>query len=612
MKVFLIYPPFGYPFHPYISIPALAAYLKSRHIRVSCVDANNEFFHSLVTPENVRKGQEYSENRLAELNGKARLLFSEAIEYSRLVRVFQDVGELGEPMRQLFTENSQMPWNIRAAALVQSLRLASSPRFPETADFLGPLLKYLSRYSEFSTHDILEAVEQNTELSAFFEKFLPPLLKKEAPDLVGISLCFSDQFLGAFQCAKIVKRIAPHVHVTMGGPFISTHFRNVNELRIFDLADSFVTDEGEIPLERLIDELSRPRPDFSRVPSLIYREGAEIRRTGCAPFPDINSLPSPDYQVFPLDRYFLPPEAMWLLFRSSRGCKWGRCAFCQTGLPAISRYQQKSSTDHIYDQLESLVKETNIRQVLFTDDSPSPEVLEGLCRRMLDRGLKIEWTTHLRFDPTLSLERCSLFRQAGCSSLTLGLEAYNDRLLSLMNKGITTKLVDRILSNLAWAGLSASVYIIFGFPTETEQEALSAQRQLEEFRQQGKIDRFHCNAFFALPHSGIMENPQKYGIRRLIFSAGQDLDPPAFEFEGEGMPREKVLELWMPSHRTANGLLPRNDKSLNGLKELHLNGKILSLNHNTDQIRSSVYRSWKPFLAFGKWLEEGDRVFGRF
>jgi len=66
--------------------------------------------------------------------------------------------------------------------------------------------------------------------------------------------------------------------------------------------------------------------DFSKVPNLIYRQNGKI--TVNQPFysENINALPAPNYDGFPLGRYLAPSTVLPVQF--SRGCYYKDCAFC--------------------------------------------------------------------------------------------------------------------------------------------------------------------------------------------------------------------------------------------------------------------------------------------
>ena len=61
-----------------------------------------------------------------------------------------------------------------------------------------------------------------------------------------------------------------------------------------------------------------------------------------------------------------------------------------------------------------------------------------------------------------------------------GLEVASDRLLELMKKGVTVEQVARVTRAFTDAGIMVHAYLMYGFPTETEQDTVDA---LERVRQ---------------------------------------------------------------------------------------------------------------------------------
>ncbi len=84
MSVLLIHPPFGSFLNVNMSIPSLAAYLRSRNISVSALDANLEMYYRLLNPETLEKAREYAEERFCALNEKPELRLREVLEYYSL------------------------------------------------------------------------------------------------------------------------------------------------------------------------------------------------------------------------------------------------------------------------------------------------------------------------------------------------------------------------------------------------------------------------------------------------------------------------------------------------------------------------------------------------
>lgn len=545
MKIALIYPPFAMPNRPHIALPCLAAYLKSKGVGVSAFDANIEFYHSLLEPESMSRSATYARDRFRQLEKKPALSPPQETEYRRLAAIRQDAADTADMTQALFgaghlTNEERMRWFHRA------VQLATVPWFPEYLDFTESTnyIRYKSPFRKFSTGDILDSLEQPSLVSPFIEEKLMPLVREQNPDIVGISVAFPDQIIPAFFCAQLIRRHLPAVYITLGGSFISTHMRSVKEPRLFHIIDSLVLDNGELPLERLVEALAGSRSAWESIPGLVYycRSRRKIVANPPQPPLELAALPPPDYGIFPLDRYLANREALVLLFQLSRGCYWGRCTFCNSHLPMIRGHDQPSA-ENLYQKLKTVIGQTGAKQIHFTDEAASPQVLEGLSRYIKRDKMKIGWGANVRFDKALTLERLFLYREAGCYSLCLGLESYNNRVLRLMVKGISTALVDKILSNISWAGIESVVYMIVGFPGETEEEALFSFSKIKEFIEKGLICDCVYNIFEISPHSPISASPATFGIEKISCDDDLDLMPPIVNFESTGMSRSTASRL---------------------------------------------------------------------
>lgn len=583
MKVLLIYPPFAMPDKPGIGIPALGSYLKSKNIEVHAVDANIEFYRRFLSAENIGRSETYGKNRLRELNGKPELNLPEMIEYARLVLALSGTGDTVDDMKSLFT-CSTLPSHKKIELFRQAIRLASLPFFPEWLEFTDSTsyIRYKSKFRKFSSPGIFESLKNTTLFSKLLEDILSPDPDGISPLLVGISVAFPDQILPAFKCAQIMKKIMPGVHVTLGGSFISCHMREIKEPRLFEYVDSFILDSGEIPLEKLIEELSGTQPDLSRVPGLVCLRDGNVRRNPSQPPPKLDSLPPPDYTIFPLDRYLVRQDRMALLFRLSQGCYWGKCTFCSTGLQMIKCYDQ-SSPELVYQHLKELVRQTGVRIIHFSDAAAPLPVLDYISKQLIEDNLNINWVVNLRFDDRLTLERMTLFRKSGCRSVFLGLESCTERVLKLMRKGIRIEKVERVLSNIMWAGMNANVYMIVGFPSETEAEALYSFSKVKDFIDKGLIKSCIYSTFEISSYSPISLNPEKFEVSSVSGAKEDDLAPPITDFESRGMSRKKASELLVTFLSELNS---ESKKKVPG--QILVDKEPLRLNFDLDEIKKSV------------------------
>jgi radical SAM superfamily enzyme YgiQ (UPF0313 family) len=254
----------------------------------------------------------------------------------------------------------------------------------------------------------------------------------------------------------------------------------------------------------------------------------------------METSPPPDYTVFELDSYLHPLDQLTIPFRLSKGCYWRKCAFCNARLFSTRDYQQPDP-EHIYGQLKQTVESSSIGKVVFSDESAQPKVLETICERMLEDGLNIHWSAHTRIDPGLTPDRCRVYRQAGCRTMSLGVESLEDRLLSLMRKGTTVALIEKVLGGIEGL-LPFGAYMIVGFPTETEAEARRSFAKLQVMQQKGWLYDFYYSLFHLIPDSDVWENPERYAISDFNIDSSLDLNPESLNFRGTGMPRVTALK----------------------------------------------------------------------
>jgi len=539
--ILLIQPPFSMPDKPYISVPVLSAYLKSKGVSVAGLDLNIEFFREFLSPEHLHVCLGKTEIRLKELENSG----ADNVQYkiNALKKLLTSVSDNKASLFKLFS--SSRPSNSHAFQLLKyGLSLACFPYYPEYLDFTitTGYIRYHSQFKKFSSSHILKSIQCETIYSRLIEPIISRSIKKENPFCVGISLTFPDQVLPTFKCAQIIKSKFPDIFVVMGGAFVSTHMREIGEAEIFQYIDALILDEGEAPLNHLVSELKKSEPDLGSVPNLCYLDRGRPVHTGQHQPVIVNDLPAPDYGLFSLDRYIVNHETMALLFRISRGCYWKRCSFCRTEISFIKGHSSPDA-ELIFQHLKTVIEETSVSIIHFSDDAAIPEIMEHIATQIIKDKISIKWVANFRFDNRLTTDRLRLYKESGCHSIYLGLESLNPRILKLMNKGITEDLVTKNIKVIKESGIPIVAYMIVGFPTETEDEARESFNKMYEMRKNNLIKKCVYNVFEVASSSPIALSPEKYGIKSIAYDQECDLLPPSSKFEADGMSREKATAL---------------------------------------------------------------------
>jgi len=184
----------------------------------------------------------------------------------------------------------------------------------------------------------------------------------------------------------------------------------------------------------------------------------------------------------PLERYLslldmlnpmhrLWSDGRWNKLTVAQGCYWKKCTFCDTSLDYISRYEAASAKT-LVDRIEAIVAETGQTGFHFVDEAAPPKVLKALAAELQRRGVSISWWGNIRFEKTFTPDLCRALAASGCIAISGGLEVASDRLLKLIDKGVTVEQVARVTRAFAEAGVMVHAYLMYGFPTETAQETV--------------------------------------------------------------------------------------------------------------------------------------------
>jgi radical SAM superfamily enzyme YgiQ (UPF0313 family) len=393
----------------------------------------------------------------------------------------------------------------------------------------------LSRYAEklatsaASFESLRQALEgPATLVDQLLDGISAALLARHRPELVGVTAPFPGNVYGAFRIARAIKALAPEVRLVLGGGYVNTELRKLGEPRVFDYFDYLTLDDGERPLLSLISHLTAspgaaPPPLFRT----FVREGGAIAFKTDAALHDIphGQTGTPTYDGLPLDRYvslfeMLNPmhrlwsDGRWNKLTLAHGCYWKKCSFCDVSLDYIGRYEV-ASADLLVDRIVALRDETGQTGFHFVDEAAPPATLRALAERLIDRQVVISWWGNIRFEKTFTPALASLLARSGCIAVTGGLEVASNRLLELMQKGVTVEQVARVAHAFTYAGVMVHAYLMYGFPTETEQETIDALERVRQLFDEGCIQSAFWHRFAATAHSPIGLHPKRFGIRLL-------------------------------------------------------------------------------------------------
>jgi len=348
------------------------------------------------------------------------------------------------------------------------------------------------------------------------------LWRAHRPDVVGLTIPFPGSVYGALRMARRFKVLDPRIRTVAGGGWVNTTLREISDPDIFDYLDFITLDDGERPLQCLMEMFAGTR-DGDRLLRTFTRHGGRVVYVNGGEDRDVPFTQTgvPTYRGLPIHQYLTLRSAAnmrpriggrrWNKLTLAHGCYWKKCAFCDTQLDYIGRYEP-ASLDVTIARIRSLVAETGESGFHFVDEAMPPALLQRFAERLIADDLAISWWGNVRFDRML--ERIApLLAQSGCISITGGLEVASDRLLALMQKGVSLEQAARVTHALAEAGMSVHAYLIYGFPTQTVQETIDALEYVRQMFAAGCLHSIAWHRFMLTKFSPIASDPETFSIR---------------------------------------------------------------------------------------------------
>jgi radical SAM superfamily enzyme YgiQ (UPF0313 family) len=264
-------------------------------------------------------------------------------------------------------------------------------------------------------------------------------------------------------------------------PSLDYGLRGEPDLTLRDLIDHLEGRQFDRPpvidtLFRKHDADYRPQPgvggaggvvDLAAIKGLVWRRNGEVVVNPDRPFiADLDDLPMPMHELLPLQRYLMPLiKGPFTFIVTSRGCPAG-CTYCIKHVSYGPTLRMRSP-EKLIEEIVALgklgVHNIHMYADLFTINR---DQVVGLCRGLIDAGVRIRWTCNSRVD-FVDREMLELMAKAGCYYIAWGLESGNKEILAHARKGVDP---DRARQSLAWsraAGIRNWGYFIIGLPGET-------------------------------------------------------------------------------------------------------------------------------------------------
>ena len=427
-----------------------------------------------------------------------------------------------------------------------------------------------SRYAEKlgrSANSFDELYSELQKKYTYLDTLLIELLQKKmaaiSPKLVCISVPFPGNLYTSLRCAQWIKQHHPEVKVAMGGGFANTELRSLTDARVFEFYDFITLDDGEAPIENLIQfvEGQKTIDQLKRTFVLQYGKVSYINNATCTDYKQ-GQVGTPDYTDLLLDKYISAIEVVnpmhslwsdgrWNKLTMAHGCYWGKCTFCDISLDYIKNYEPITA-ELLCNRMQEMIAQTGQTGFHFVDEAAPPALMRALSLEIIKRKLVVSWWANIRFEKSFTRDLCLLLKAAGCIAVSGGLEVASDRLLQLIQKGITVAQVAKVNKHFTEAGIMVHAYLMYGFPTQTEQETIDSLEMVRQLFEAGVLQSAFWHLFTMTAHSPVGLNPAQFKVSRLTDNLGsfanndiEHLDPTGAEHELFGFGLKKSLLNYM-------------------------------------------------------------------
>ena len=554
-KVFLITPAFTQLNTPYPATAYLKGFLNTRNITSFQADLGLEVILRLFSANGLNQlftqienaGKKLTENsqRMLRLKQSYIRTIDPVISFLHdknptLAHVIGEQNYLPEASR--FHQVTDLEWAFGSMGVRDKARHLATLYLEDISDLVidavDPHFGF-SRYAErlgrsaSSFQELHEALNAPlTYIDDLLVAILAEKINAEQPDLVAITAPFPGNLYSALRCGQWIKKHHPQVKVALGGGYPNTELRSLQEPRVFEFVDFITLDDGETPLMNLLEHLKGEREIKELKRTFCCIDGSVVYLNGSKDA-DVKQkdIGIPDYSDLPLDKYLsvieianpmhrLWSDGRWNKLTLAHGCYWGKCTFCDISLSYIKDYEF-TTAPMLVDRMEAMIKQTGNNGFHFVDEAAPPALMRDVAIEIIRRGLTVVWWTNIRFEKSFTKDLCQLLVRSGCIAVSGGLEVASDRLLELIEKGVTVSQVAQVADHFTQAGILVHAYLMYGFPTQTAQETVDSLEVVRQLVENGVMHSGFWHQFALTAHSPVGLNPDAYQIQILNQEPGR-------------------------------------------------------------------------------------------
>ncbi|MET6991570.1 B12-binding domain-containing radical SAM protein [Sediminicola arcticus] len=548
-ELLLITPPFTQLNTPYPATAYLKGFLNTKNIGAFQVDLGIEVILKLFSKKGLQDIFEIASANKTINSPNSQRIYALKEEYLQTIEPIvlflqghnatfgrQICTPYFLPQASRFEQLDDMDWAFGSMGVQDKAKHLATLYLEDLSDFIVECLDEnfgFSRYAErlgrsANSFDELygHLQKEPTHIDKITLTILEERLETVKPKLVCFSVPFPGNLYSAFRCAQFIKQKYPKTKIAMGGGFPNTELRSVSDTRVFDFFDFITLDDGELPIELLVSHFvdTESNDGTTILKRTFLKKDDVVFYNNLSPKADYkqSDVGTPDYSDLPLDKYIsvieianpmhsLWSDGRWNKLTMAHGCYWGKCTFCDISLDYIKIYEPIAAK-LLVDRMEQLIEQTGETGFHFVDEAAPPALMRALALEIIKRKLIVTWWTNIRFEKNFGKDLCILLKASGCIAVSGGLEVASDRLLKLIQKGVTVEQVAQVTRNFTESGIMVHCYLMYGYPTQTVQETVDSLEMVRQMFEVGILQSGFWHQFALTAHSPVGLNPQDYHI----------------------------------------------------------------------------------------------------
>lgn len=530
----------------YPSLPYLTAHLRSKGFKTSQIDLSIELFLEIFNAKTLKEiFSSIDIKNIDKFDNRTSFVFANKHNYIKEIdsvisylqnpttsNAYKFSLTLSSCIYPELLNDEDMEWSFGDMGVIDKAKHLCTLFVEDIGHFIQSTItsffgfsKYAESLSLFSISfdNIYNQLHSKTNIiEAKYLEIIDKQIKEHNPLLIAFSLPFPGNVYTAFKASQYIKEKYPTIKIAIGGGYVNTELRKLKDKRVFEFIDFISFDDGELPLELILNHIKNNTNTFKRTlifenNEIVYKDNDENKDYS------INQLPAPDYNSLDLSKYIsvvdmlnpmhsLWSNGKWNKINIAHGCYWSNCTFCDVTLDYICRFEP-TKANILVNKIQNIISQTKETGFHFVDEAAPPKLLKDLSVELIKKDLKIQWWANLRFEKYFTEAICKLLSKSGCIAVTGGIEVASDRILKLIDKGVTVEQAIINLLNFKNAGIMTHAYLMYGFPTQTKQETINSLEIVRQMFETGILNSAYWHKFALTKHSLVYKNPDNFKIK---------------------------------------------------------------------------------------------------